>query len=84
MIYWNKIWSREALHAKNDLDELKKSKILFDDVNDLIAELKIFFSNPQFWMSMDIRKITLINFSKKYALTDKNWSKIWKKKLKDF
>ena len=48
MIYWNKIWSRDALHAKNDFKALKQSKILFDDVNELIAELELFFVNPQF------------------------------------
>lgn len=84
MIYWKKIHCREASYAKLDIKKLKNSRVLFYDLESLTNELNKFFKNPYKWMNSETRKNNIKAFCNKYALTDKNWSKIWKKKLKEF
>ena len=59
-------------------NSLKKVDIVHDNPLSLIKAYKNFKKNPHQWINCKKRNHVIKEFCDIYALTDHNWSKIWK------
>lgn len=74
---WDKNFFSFNKQANEELENLEKHKIYFNNVNDLVIHLdKINNDILQWWNSSEIQKIR-IEWVNKFALTSNNWRKDW-------
>ena len=81
MIYWNRIYSKEADWAKKNIEELENYGVLHDSIDSLIKEIKIYIKNPEDWINYDKRINAIKSFSICYANYNINWYNYWKNKI---
>lgn len=81
MIYWDRIYSKEAPWAQNIINNLTEHGIIHQNLESLEQELKIYFKCPNTWMNQKSRIDAINIFCENYCRIDTNWHKIWKNKL---
>lgn len=83
IIYWKRIYSREAKWAKSLVDELEKCGVVSSDPAMIAYQINDYLNDPIKWMNETKRVNAIKNFCNVFANTDPNWSNIWKKYFKD-
>jgi putative transferase (TIGR04331 family) len=78
MVYWKKIFNEPSKRSQKIFNNLKKVDIIHDNALSLIKAYKNFKKNPYQWINCKKRNLVIKEFCDTYALTDHNWSKIWK------
>jgi putative transferase (TIGR04331 family) len=81
IVYWPRIYSREASWAKHLIDALERTGVIHKDPKKLVREIKTYLADPPSWMENSERKKAIDDFCKIYGLTDIRWHKKWKKAL---
>jgi putative transferase (TIGR04331 family) len=82
MILWTRLFCEEEDWCRKDFRELEKAGVVHRTSQGLINELRIFLSDPALWMNNSKRKLAVQSFTNKYALTDDQWWKTWRKYLR--
>ena len=82
MIFWKRIYSKEAEWAKVHISDLEDVGVVHSDIKALIKEIKIYLIDPIKWMNDTNRKNAIRNFTNNYANCNENWYKIWKNQIK--
>ncbi|MDD4975471.1 MAG: hypothetical protein PHY93_14015 [Bacteriovorax sp.] len=82
IIYWPRIYSREAQSAKKLIMALESVGVVHTNPRELTKEIKTYLADPPSWMENTERKQAIENFCKIFALTDPHWYKQWKMQLK--
>jgi putative transferase (TIGR04331 family) len=78
IVYWKRIYSREAPWARNLVAGLEQQGVVHSDPETLAQEIKIYLADPLAWMNNDSRKKAIKAFCEKFALTDPLWYDKWK------
>jgi putative transferase (TIGR04331 family) len=81
MIYWDRIYSKEAPWAKEIIENLSKNGIVHFNLISLEKELQIYFKSPKLWMNNKSRIDCINIFCENFTRIDDNWDIIWKNKL---
>ena len=81
IVYWKRIYSREALWAREFIADLEHCGVVHTDANELTKEIKTYLADPKDWMFNKERKRAIHAFCHKFALTDPQWHKTWKRQL---
>lgn len=81
IIFWERIYSKENDFSKNLIENLERCGVIHSDPNKLAKEIKNYLENPKDWMDNADRKSAIKEFCQKFALTDPQWYKSWKKYL---
>ena len=77
IVYWKRIYSREASEARQLIAALEKYGIVHSDTDSLVQEIKTYLADPGAWMNNDGRKQAIKAFCQKFALTDPRWYDKW-------
>lgn len=81
IVYWKRIYSREAPWAKKLITDLELCGVVHDDAGELAQEIKKYLADPEGWMTNKKRKEAIQAFCQKFALTDSQWYISWKHQL---
>ena len=81
IVYWKRIYSREAPWARELIAELERCGVVHTDADELSQEIKTYLANPEGWMNNKERKRAIQTFCHKFALTDSLWYETWKRQL---
>ena len=82
MILWPRIYCEEEAWCVDDFNYLEEVGLIHRTSKSLINEIQQFLIDPVAWMSDSQRKLAVQSFANKYALTDDQWWKTWRKYLK--
>lgn len=83
MVYWKRIYSREAPCARDLVAALEQYGIVHSNADTLAQEIKTYLADPETWMNSEGRKQAIKAFCQKFALTDPRWYDKWKDFLSD-
>jgi putative transferase (TIGR04331 family) len=78
IIYWKRIYSREASHARDLVAALEQYGVVHSDADTLAQEIRAYLADPEAWMNNEGRKQAIKAFCQKFALTDPRWYEKWK------
>ncbi len=78
IVYWKRMYSREAPWAKELVENLERHGIVHSDADTLAQEIKTYLADPKAWMNNQGRKQAIQAFCHKFAWTSDDWPKLWK------
>ena len=81
IVYWKRIYSREAPWARDLVAALEQYGIVHSEPDTLAQEIKTYLADPEAWMKNDGRNQAIKAFCQKFALTDPLWHYKWKEFL---
>ena len=81
IIYWQRIYSREAPWAKDLITGLERCGVIHSDPVALANEIKTYLSDPDKWMTNPDRINAIRSFCSVFARTDSSWQKAWKRQF---
>ena len=81
IVYWKRIYSREAPWAKELVADLEQYGVVHSEPDTLAKEIKTYLADPEDWMNNYGRKQAIKAFCEKFALTDSRWYDKWKEFL---
>jgi hypothetical protein len=81
IVYWKRIYSREAPCAKDLVAALEQYGVIHSNTDTLVQEIKTYLSDPDRWMNNPGRKKSIQDFCRKFALADPSWHHKWKEFL---
>ena len=84
IVYWKRIYSREAPWATDLVANLEKYGVVHSDPVTLVQEIKIYLTDPEAWMENYGRKEAIKVFCQKFALTNPLWYDQWQQKIMEF
>jgi putative transferase (TIGR04331 family) len=78
IVYWKRIYSREASWARELIADLERCGVVHTDAGKLAQEIKTYLADPEAWMTNKERKEAIQAFCHKFAFTDSHWYESWK------
>ena len=81
IVYWKRIYSREAPWAKKLVADLEQYGVVHSEPATLAQEIKTYLADPEVWMNNYGRKQAIKAFCQNFALTDPRWYDKWKEFL---
>ena len=81
IVYWKRIYSREAPWATDLVASLEQYGVVHSDADKLAQEVKTYLADPEAWMNNYGRKQAIKAFCENFALTDPRWYDKWKEFL---
>lgn len=81
IVYWKRIYSREAPWARELIADLERCGVVHTDPCELAHEIKTYLADPEGWMINRERREAIHAFCQKFALTDSCWYEGWKRQL---
>lgn len=82
MVFWPRIYSREASWAKETIAGLEACGVIHRQPYLMALEVKKYITNPEEWMSNIERIKAIESFCLNFGKTDPHWAKVWRSQLK--